>query len=271
MSLPAFALEQVILIGPWAATVWLCGLWACALQPKFAVGRALAIAWALLLVMFTLSHGKAYYLSAIYPALLAFGAARIEGWMSAPAPRVAALASVTVLGLLALPFALPVLPVERFIRYQNAIGFMPSSGENLRMSALPQYYADMFGWREMAEKVAKVYWSLPPKERTRAVFFGDNYGEAAAIDVFGRRLGLPPSVSGHNNYYVWGPRGHDGSVLIILGGDPKHYAELFQSIDVAGRLNAPYAMPYEADKPIYVLRNMKPPLPDYWPEVKNFQ
>jgi hypothetical protein len=150
--------------------------------------------------------------------------------------RGAALAGVVVLGVLAAPFTLPILSVDVFIRYQKAIGLMPSAGEHQTLGLLPQIYADMFGWREMAEKVAAVYWSLPVQDRARAVFFGNNYGEAAAIDVFGRRLGLPPAISGHNNYYIWGPRGHDGSVMIIVGGDTEHYADLFSSFEIAGRM-----------------------------------
>jgi len=123
----------------------------------------------------------------------------------------------------------------------------------------------------MAEKVAAVYWALPAQDRARAVFFGNNYGEAAAIDVFGRRLGLPPAISGHNNYYVWGPRGRDGSVIIIVGGSTQHYAELFSSLEIAGRIATPYAMPYETDKPIYVLRGTKMSLQDYWPQVKVYR
>jgi hypothetical protein len=123
----------------------------------------------------------------------------------------------------------------------------------------------------MAEKVAAVYWSLPPQDRARAVFFGNNYGEAAAIDVFGRRLGLPLAVSGHNNYYIWGPRGHDGSVIIIIGGSTQHYSELFSSFEIAGQIDTPYAMPYETDQPIYVLRGMKMPLQNYWPMVKAYR
>ena len=83
---------------------------------------------------------------------------------------------------------------------------------------LSQYYADMFGWRELAAQVAEVYRALPADEQKEAVFLGNNYGEAAAIDVLGRPLGLPPAVSGHNNYFLWGPQGHDGSVVIRLGG-----------------------------------------------------
>jgi hypothetical protein len=183
---------------------------------------------------------------------------------------VSIVALVVTLGALAAPLTLPILPVDTFIRYQAAIGFAPSAGEHQKLGVLPQYYADMFGWREMAQKVAAVYSALPPQDRSRAVFYGENYGEAAAIDVFGRKLGLPPAISGHNSYFLWGPRGHDGSVMIIVGGDPKHYDELFQSHEIAGHTDSPYAMPYETNQPIYVLRNIKMPVQDHWPSVKKY-
>ena len=175
-----------------------------------------------------------------------------------------------ILGALAAPLTLPILPIDTFVRYQQAVGLAPSAGEHQKLGVLPQYYADMFGWREMAEKVAAVYAALPPQDRARAVFYGDNYGEAAAIDVFGRRLGLPPAIGGHNSYYLWGPRGHDGSVMIIVGGNTKHYDEVFGSYTVAGHTQAPYAMPYENNQPIYVLRDLKAPLSTFWPTVKNY-
>ncbi|HWS68623.1 MAG TPA: glycosyltransferase family 39 protein [Steroidobacteraceae bacterium] len=271
MSPLAFLLQQVIVTGPWATIVWLCGLWAGIVRPRLAVSRALPIAWLILLLVFDASHGKPYYLAAIYPTLAVFGAMRIEEWLGNETARGAVLAGVVVMGTLAAPFTLPILPVDVFIRYQKAVGFVPSTGEHQTLDVLPQYYADMFGWREMAEKVAAVYWSLPAQDRARAVFFGSNYGEAAAIDVFGRRLGLPPAISGHNNYYLWGPRGHDGSVVIIVGGSTEHYAELFDSFEIVGRIDTPYAMPFETDKPIYVLRGMKMPLQDYWPTAKAYQ
>ena len=61
------------------------------------------------------------------------------------------------------------------------------------------------------------------------------------------------------------------SVIIIVGGSTQHYAELFSSLEIAGRIATPYAMPYETDKPIYVLRGMRMPLQDYWPQVKVYR
>ncbi len=271
MSLPAFLGQQFMLTGPLASIVWLCGLWAGTSRPKIAVSRAFPIAWLILLVMFDVSHGKAYYPSGIYPTLLALGAVRIEEWVGNAMARGAALAGVAIAGLAGAPFTLPILPIDEFIRYQKITGLTPSAGEHQEQGILPQYYADMFGWREMAEEVAAVYRSLPEEDRAGAVFYAENYGEAAAIDVFGRRLGLPPAISGHNSYYVWGPRGHDGSVMIIIGGDEDHYASLFRSVTLAGRITSPYAMPYETNQPVYVLRGLKVPLGTFWPTVRKYR
>jgi hypothetical protein len=271
MSPLTFFLQQILLIGPLATLVWLCGLWAGLSRPKYPVARAFPIAWLIVFGVFDATHGKTYYPSGIYPTLLAFGALRIEEWFKNALARGAMLTGVVTLGCLAAPLTLPILPVDVFLRYQKAIGFTPSAGERQVLGVLPQYYADMFGWREMAEQIAGVYRTLPPEDRAHAVFYGENYGEAAAIDVFGPSLGLPPAIAGANNYYVWGPRGHDGSVIIIIGGDTHHYAELFRSTEVVGRISSPYAMPYETDQPIYVLRGMKVPLQEYWPQVKSYR
>jgi hypothetical protein len=271
MSPLAFFLQQILLTGPLQAIVWLCGLWAGLSRPKLPVARAFPIAWLILILVFDATHGKTYYSSAIYPTLLAFGALRIEEWINNVAARRAILTGVVTLGCLGAPITLPILPIDVFVRYQAAIGLTPTTGERQVLGVLPQYYADMFGWREMAEQIANVYRALPPEDRARAVFYGENYGEAAAIDVFGPSLGLPPAIAGANNYYIWGPRGHDGSVVIIIGGSTQHYAELFRSTEVVGRISSPYAMPYETDQPIYVLRGMKTPLPDYWPQVKSYR
>ena len=127
----------------------------------------------------------------------------------------------------------------------------------------------MFGWREMAASIGAVYRGLPAADRSRAVFFGQNYGEAAAIDLFGQ--GLPPAISGHNNYFIWGPRGHDGSVIIVIGGDLAEKKTQFRSVEQAGFIDTPYAMPYETGKPIYVLRDAKVPLDTMWPELKHYE
>lgn len=268
-----FLAQQILIIGPLAAPVWVAGLWASVRRPKYQSFRAVAIAYALLMAFFVVNHGKAYYLSSIYPILFPIGAAAIEGWLKQTVWRAAIVGAVVLGGLITAPIAIPVFSEQGTIRYQAALGLSASStaGETTAQAALPQHMADMHGWPQFAAQIAAVYHSLPPQDRAKAVFVGNNYGEAAAIDIYGTRLGMPPAISGHNNYWLWGPRGHDGSVVIEIGGTREHVLEAFHSVELAGWTDMPYAMPYETHQPIWIKRGLKWPISEVWPKKKMYR
>jgi 4-amino-4-deoxy-L-arabinose transferase-like glycosyltransferase len=272
LSPVAFFVQQLLLMGPVAAPVWIAGLWASSRRPKLAVYRAFPIAYAILFIFFVVTHGKAYYITPIYPTLLGIGAVAIERWLQSAVWRRAALGTVAVAGAIAAPMAIPVLSEKAFIAYSTILGIAPSAtaAEVQKLGLLPQHFADQHGWPEMAAQVATVYNALPPADRAKAVFLGVDYGEAAAIDIFGRPLGLPPAISGHNNYYLWGPQGHDGSVLIVLGPYWEGLLSAYRRVEVAGEINNPYAMPYETG-PIYVLHDPKVPFSFIWPRLKRYE
>ena len=138
------------------------------------------------------------------------------------------------------------------------------------MGALPQDYADMFGWEEMAALVAKAYDRLTPEERGRCLIFGQNYGEAGAIDVIGRKRGLPPAISGHNSYWLWGPRRRDWDVVIIIGGDRQDNAAFFDRIEIVGQTRSEWAMPYERGLDVSIARGPKMTLAEAWPRLKQY-
>ena len=265
--------QQILFAGVVTFPVWMLGLWRFTRRPPLPGLRALPIAYVVSYALFVALHGKAYYLTPIYPALFAGGALAIEGWLKRPLLRGAVLAVIGAVGVALSPFAIPVLPVEAYVRYAAALGLGESMAatEKQKLGVLPQQYADMFGWPQMAAKVAAAYDALPPADRANAVFFGNNYGEAGAIDVYGRPLGLPPAISGHNNYYLWGLQGHDGSVLIVLGRDPAKYAPYYGSVEAAGTIDTPYAMPYETGLTIFVLRQPKVSLATVWPKLKHYE
>jgi len=139
------------------------------------------------------------------------------------------------------------------------------------MGPLPQDWADMQGWPELAEAVARVYRALPEEERARAAILADNYGEAAAIDFFGRPLGLPPVISGHNQYFLWGPRGYDGAVLIDVDASVADDAKLCETATPGETYVSPLSMPYESRFDIVVCRRLKLPVADFWTRQKMFR
>jgi hypothetical protein len=267
-----FMLQQALFVGPASAPVWLAGLWRLAVRPPRPQLRALAIAYVVLAAIFVAAHGKAYYLAPIYPSLFAAGAVAWESWLKRRAARGAAIAFVAVPGLVTAPAGLPLLPPDAVATYLQAIGLSPkvTQTERMKLSALPQYFADMFGWREMAAAVAAVYRDLPPDERAQAVFFAANYGEAAALDVYGPALGGPPAISAHNAYFLWGPGGASGAVVITIGAKAGLIASYYDEVRAVGRFDAAYAMPYETGLSIWVLRQPRAPLAEIWNALKHY-
>ena len=174
-----------------------------------------------------------------------------------------------IVGILAvLPLVLPILPIDTFLRYQ---AHLPLKGEKTERSfigaALPQYYADEFNWPEMVAKVSDVYHSLSPEEQAQTAIFCDNYGEAAAIDFFGGHYGLPKAISGHQNYFLWGPRNFTGEIVIVVGQNEKDVQKEFDSVTVAETQSNPYAFWYET-QPILLCRGLKWNLQAGWEKVK---
>jgi len=271
---PAFVRQQLLAMGPGNAVVWIPGLLVALLAARGRSWRIFAWIWiAVGALLIAGGRSRASYFAPAYPPLFAMGAVAWEQWLSRGAARwgrPALVLAVATFGLVVVPLALPILPVPTFLRYQAALGMTPRSEERQEVGPLPQHYADMFGWNEMVSLVARACNRLKPEERAHARVFGQNYGEAGAIDVLGRGPGLPPAISGHNSYWLWGPEHWDGRVLIIIGGDRDDNAAWFDSLEEVGRVEAPLAMPYERGIGVYIGRGLKIPVDEVWPKLKQF-
>lgn len=268
-----FIFQQIFILFPLTAFVWLAGLWYLLFDKSGKRFRTLGIAYLVTLALMILLKAKNYYLAPIYPMLFAAGGVFWENLTARfRFGRIVRFAYPTLLiigGLIGLPMAMPVLPVEKFIAYQNFLGIAPPKTEVGHQGVLPQHFGDMFGWEEMTAKVAEVYHSLPPEEREKAAIFANNYGEAGAIDLFGKKYGLPKAISNHQSYYLWGYGNYDGSVVIILGDEKEDAEEFFQSVEEKTRVGNPLAME-EENFNILVGRGLKQPFPELWKKIKNW-
>ncbi|MEB3323679.1 MAG: glycosyltransferase family 39 protein, partial [Synechococcaceae cyanobacterium] len=215
--------NQPLMMGP-AILLAFAGMSAPFLHAHLRPARTVAVACGFTFLLLGVLHGKPYYIGPIYPMLYAIGAVAIEQTGRAWVRRglgwaVGAGALVYSAGLF--PFGLPVIPPEPMARYSARVGLTAATQTNWGTQLpLPQDYADMLGWREKADAVALVVASLTPDERARAVLYGRNYGQAGALDLYGRQLGLPPVVSLAGSFYTFGPGDRPGEVVVLLGVEP---------------------------------------------------
>jgi Dolichyl-phosphate-mannose-protein mannosyltransferase len=267
-----FLLEQLLFLNPVASPVWLAGLAWLFLSREGKRYRFLAWTYLIVLGIFMTFGGKTYYPLPVYPILIAAGGVAFEEFAKPPRRRSLGLAYPAILilsGLLSAPFGLPLLPVGEFLVLLQKVPYARAvKTERDATAALPQLYADMFGWDNMAETVARVYHEIPQSEQPGCAILAGNYGEAGAIDHYGPRLGLPKAISGHNNYYLWGPRGYSGECVVLFGEGSEEFKTFFSEVRLAAVVTNPHAMPVEQNVSIYICRKPVAPLSVLWPRFK---
>jgi len=273
LSPAQFIVQQIVFMNPGTLPLWLGGL--CWVFGSRDGRRYLApgIIYLVLLAEFIILHGKSYYLAPAYPMLFAAGGVAVERifanrlkWFKA-----GLLVLILAAGALLAPLVVPILPPGKLVTYMRAIGLQLPRTETLHTAPLPQIFADQFGWQEMVGSVGHVYNHLRPEDKKRAAIFCQNYGEAGAIDFFGPKFGLPPTISGHQNYFLWGPRDWTGEVALVLDTQDDNEREQFASVEDLGQIvSSPWAMPFERRMHIYLCHDLKANVRDFWPRIKKW-
>ena len=231
--------------------------------------RTALAAFATLLLL----HGKHYYLGPIYPVLFGIGAVLADGAWSGwrrPAPsRRACVVLQVAWGALLWPVGLPLLAPERMESYTRRTGLAPfangtNTGGTLR---LPQDYADMLGWEDRVEAVARVYASLDPVRRTKAVIIAGNWGEAGALDLLGPRHGLPGVISPSGSYWFFGPGKKRAEVAVTIGIGEEGLRRYYGKVTAAAHLTNTWTVREEQDLTVYVCEEPVGAIQDVWPTL----
>lgn len=266
-----YLLQEIVITGPLLAVVWIVGI------ARAFVDRELRwVGWTyvLLIIAMIVLHGKHYYPANVYPIAFAVGAATIGSWSArSRAASVAIVACALAAALPLLPTTLPILPEAQMVSYNERLAgilHVNLNTEHHKSTPIGSDYADMHGWPELAATVARVYEGLPARERAQAAIVASNYGEAAAIDFFGARYGLPPVLSGHNQYWLWGTHGYSGNVIVDVNGDCGAGMHLYKYAALAARAGSGYAQSYEIGIPIMVCRGITKPLRSVWPMIRDY-
>jgi len=174
--------------------------------------------------------------------------------------------------MLLAPLIMPIFPPSTLV---NAYGASTLSSVNSgagpdQTGPLPQILGDRVGWDAMVSTLAQAYDGLPANERAQACIFAGNYGEASAVNLLGKSLGLPEAISGHNNYYIWGPGSCTGQVLITVGVSIPANQTSFANVTLLTTIKCQYCMDLENNLPVYLITNPTVSLASLWPQLRHY-
>jgi hypothetical protein len=257
----SFILDQILILNPLAILIWLPGIIFFFFKKDFKQYRAVGFIWVTTFIILVANiHSKGEYIAAAYQILFAGGAVMLERWDSAVNRgwlKYAVTVPVIIITLFLAPLARPIVPVESFKDYSAMIGIDHPSNEGHQTEELPQFYADMFGWEELAINISKVYLTLHEEERKNTVVYCSNYGKAGAIEYFRNKYPLPKVVCPQNSYWYWWNEAGTPTTIIIIGGEIEDHLISLKEIESAGVHKTKYALPYENNLKIFIGRGLK--------------
>ncbi len=209
VSWSGFFADQVLFFIP-ILPIWLMGLWYLLFHQDAKKWRIFGLMYLTVLAVLLFFNAKSYYSLGAYPVLIAAGAAYFErlttekrAWLRYVLP-----AFTLVLGLVILPAVLPLFPPQKEAEFIKKLSKMRSLKEALRWEdgeyhTLPQDFADMLGWQELGEKTGEIWQQIPNK--STAIIYAENYGQAGAIEQFGKKYGITKVISFSDAYFYWLP------------------------------------------------------------------
>jgi len=275
----AFFFQQTMVVNPMAAPIWIAGLVALLVSRPLRPYRVLGWSYIVSYIVIFLQHGKNYYLAPIYPMLFAAGAVAIEFWLEKPERSSTARSwlkptivwTMLISGAHSSPIVVPMLSPEHFLTYTKTLPFkLPVNEYSHTRAALPQWYSDQFGWKEIADQ-AEVAWNrIPPAERADCGIFAQDYGQAGAIDFFGRAHGMPGAMSGDRTYWLWGPHGYSGNCMIVLDDRQEVLERYWNQVEYVGT-SAPNEWALEQQIPVFICKGKKfDSWANVWPHLKRW-
>ncbi len=267
--------QQLLVVSPIAGPVWIAGLFALLFWKPLRPYRVLGWSYIVSYIVIFLQHGKNYYLAPIYPMLFAAGAVALDSWLARSRgtawlkPVLATI--IFVNGIYLIPIVVPVLSPEGFLAYAKTLPFkLPVNEYSHARAALPQWYADQFGWKEIADETEVAWNRIPESERADCGIFAQDYGQAGAIDFFGRSHGLPGSMSGDRTYWLWGPHGYTGNCMIVLDDRKEVLERYWNNVEYVGT-SAANEWALEQEIPVFICKEKKfNSWAGVWPHLKRW-
>jgi hypothetical protein len=216
-----FIISQFLMNFP-CLYLWAAGLFFLLFTGEGKPYRVFAWAYLVVIILLIALHGKDYYALGAYPILFAWGAFHLEKLTAVRFKwtRYAMIGFSIAFGLFALPLILPVAKPAALAKYYEATGMNKTGAfkwEDQHMHPLPQDFADMIGWKELAEKSGAVYNSLSTEQKTKTLVYCRGYYSAGALNYYRKNAGLPEVYSDNASFLFWMPDRYNVKNLILVG------------------------------------------------------
>jgi hypothetical protein len=217
--------------------------------------RFIGITFVAVIALFAYMKAKDYYAIGIYPVMIAFGSIYIDSilakkWKSVILALLIFF-NITIF-FLTLKVVYPICTPPEIRQNANAfekLGML--RWEDGKNHDLPQDFADMVGWREMADKSLAAYNMIPADERGNTLVICYNYGQAGALNYFNRKK-MPEAYAYNTDYIYWLPRLKKIQNILLVGKNPgQRITSQFKDCKLMGVVENPYAR--ESGTEIYLL------------------
>lgn len=214
-------------------------------------------------------RGKSYYTIGVFPVLIAAGAVSYDLSLRSVRSRIIFPALLVILTLPFIPMGLPVFRAEGMVKYfsilERRFGLtMGRRFEDNSIHSLPQDYADMLGWEQLTS-VADSAWNMI-EDKSAAFIYAENYGEAAALTIIGKKYGLPEAVCFSESFRYWFPKKFDPDITSIVYINYEEPGEdvrsLFRRITKIGSITNPNSREYGTS--VYLVQDPAESFNRFW-------
>ncbi|PWT73720.1 MAG: glycosyl transferase [Bacteroidetes bacterium] len=259
---PVSFLVGQLLMNLVCAYIWIRGLLFTLFSNSAKQFRFVGWAYILVIALLLLGRGKVYYSLGAYPVLFAFGAYALEKGLTGRLKilRYVLIAFSSVSGFFLIPLLLPVFEPEKLAKFYKDRHIERTGAlrwEDLKDHPLQQDFSDMLGWKEMAKKMADAYNTLDSNEKKQAILFCDNYGQAGAVNYYGRQYNLPLAYSDNASFFYWMPDSLKFDNLVLLTDDQNEmsypFIKDFSAAVLKDSITTPFAR--ERGSLIIVMKN----------------
>lgn len=263
-----FLVDQILMQGPGGALVWLAGLGFLLLGASMRPFRLNGWFYVFVLLIFLAFNGKSYYTLGAYPVLIAAGAVFWERFLQKTWLRIVLVATVAVPGILFFPTGIPLWPAPQLQAYFQQLtdaGIVTTRWEDGELHPLPQDYADMLGWTELAAVTDS---AVAMAGTDQYIVYGENYGQAGAVSHLCNADIRNRTYSFSDSYRLWAPL-HlpQGTQTLIYINDElgEDVQALFADIRKMGEITHPLAR--ERGTAVWLCRQPRRDMDNFWSEV----